>query len=105
MLLHKYYRIVNRFPELYKRQAQNAINYAVKDTLDITADSFVIASLIVLIEEFGWGTDEKRATKIPRFMKALQETIDINADKFDDAVAEGLRIRLHNLGIDFRRNG
>jgi hypothetical protein len=64
-----------------------------------------MAALIVLIEEFGWGTDEKKSTKIPRFMKALQETIDINADKFDDAVAEGLRIRLHNLGIDFRRNG
>lgn len=103
MLMHKYYKQVRRFPELYKRQAQNAIDHAVKDTLNITADSFIIGALIVLIEEFGWGTDEKRATRIPRFMNALQEIIDINADKYDDAVAEGLRIRLHKLGVDFKR--
>ena len=102
-MLHKYYRAVNRFPELYKRQAQNAINYAVKDTLDITSDSFVMGALIVLIEEFGWGTDKEKATRIPKFIKALQEIIDMHSLKFDDAVAEGLRIRLHNHGIDFRR--
>lgn len=102
-MLHEYYKRVKRFPELYKRQAQNAIDHAVKDTLNITADSFIMGALLVLIEEFGWGTDEKKATRIPRFMKALQEIIDINAEKFDDAVAEGLRIRLHNLGVDFKR--
>ena len=102
-MLHEYYKRVKRFPELYKRQAQDAISYAVKDTLNITADSFIMGALIVLIEEFGWGTDEKKATRIPRFMSALQEIIDINSDKYDDAVAEGLRIRLHKLGVDFKR--
>lgn len=101
--MHQYFKRVQRFPELYKRQAQSAISYAVKDTLNITADSFIMGALIVLIEEFGWGTNEKTSTRIPRFMTALQNIIDINADKYDDAVAEGLRIRLHNLGVDFKR--
>ena len=34
-------------------------------------------------------------------MKALQNIIDTGADYYDDAVAEGLKNRLHNLGVNY----
>ncbi len=91
---------IKRFPELYKRQAMQVIDKEVRSAISITADAFVMASMLVLIEEFGFGTKED-STRLPRFVKALQDTIDINATQYDDAVAEGLRNRLHNLGIDY----
>ena len=96
-------KTVNRFPAIYKIQAQQAIRYEVHEAIRITADSFVMASLIALIEEFDFGTNE-RATKIHRFVKKLQEVIDVSADFYDDAVAEGLQNRLHNYGINYNRN-
>ncbi len=91
---------IKRFPELYKRQAMQVIDAEVRRSISITADAFVMASMLVLIEEFGFGTKED-STRLPRFVKALQDTIDINAEQYDDAVAEGLRNRLNNLGVDY----
>lgn len=96
-------KTVNRFPALYKMQAQKAIQYEVHDSIRTTADAFVMASMIALIEEFDFGTNE-RATKIHRFVKKLQEVIDVSADFYDDAVAEGLQNKLHNYGINYNRN-
>ena len=95
---------IKRFPELYKRQAMQVIDAEVRDAISITADSFVMASMIVLIEQFGFGTKED-STRLPRFVKALQDTIDVNATQYDDAVAEGLRNKLHNLGVNYTAGG
>lgn len=94
------YKPIKRFPMLYKMQAQQAIDYAVRDAVRTTADAFVAASVLALIEEFDFGTNE-RSTKIPRFIAKLQEIIDTNADFYDDAVAEGLKNKLHNYGIEY----
>ena len=91
---------IRRFPELYKRQAMQVIDSEVRRAISITSDAFVMASMLVLIEEFGFGTKED-STRLPRFVKALQDTIDTNAEQYDDAVAEGLRNRLSNLGVDY----
>lgn len=91
---------IKRFPELYKRQAMQVIDTEVRNSIRITADAFVMASMLVCIEEFGFGTKED-STRLPRFVKALQETIDTSAEWYDDAVAEGLRNRLHNLGVEY----
>jgi hypothetical protein len=91
---------IRRFPELYKRQAMQVIDAEVRRAISITSDAFVMASMLVLIEEFGFGTKED-STRLPRFVKALQDTIDTNAAQYDDAVAEGLRNRLSNLGVDY----
>ena len=93
-------KTINRFPMLYKVQAQKAIEYEVRDAIRITADSFVMASILALVEEFGFGTTEQ-STRIPRFVERLQSIIDTNADHYDDAVAIGLRNKLHGLGIDY----
>lgn len=92
---------IKRFPELYKRQALQVIDREQSEAIRITADSFVMASILVLIEEFGFGTSEK-STRVQRFVSKLQEVIDTNAEYYDDAVAEGLHNKLSNYGIDFR---
>ena len=95
------FKTINRFPAIYKIQAQQAIRYEVHEAISTTADAFVMAALLVLIEEFYFGTNE-RATKIHRFVKKLQEVIDVSADFYDDAVAIGLRNKLHGLGIEYK---
>ena len=94
-------KTINRFPMLYKIQAKQAIEYEVKDAIRITADSFVMAAILALIEEFDFGTTE-RSTRIKRFTERLQSIIDTSAETFDDAVREGLRNKLHNLGVDYQ---
>jgi hypothetical protein len=97
-------KTINRFPVLYKMQAQKVIEYEVADAIRITADSFVMASILALVEEFGFGTTGN-ATRICRYIAKLQSIIDTNAEHYDDAVAEGLRNKLHNLGIEYNREG
>jgi hypothetical protein len=92
-------KVVNRFPELYKRQALQAIDGEVTDAIRITADSFVMASAISIIE---LGLCDPDTEDIHKYISKLQEVIDTSADYYDDAVAEGLRNRLHNYGIDYR---
>jgi hypothetical protein len=91
---------VKRFPELYKRQAMQVIDTEVRNAISIAVDSAVMAAMIVLIEQFSFGTKED-STRLPRFVKALQDTIDTGADFYEDAVAEGLRNKLHNLGVEY----
>lgn len=94
-------KTINRFPMLYKLQAQKAIEYEVSDAIRITANSFVMASMLALVEEFGFGTTAQ-STRILRFIKRLQSIIDVNAEHYDDAVAIGLRNKLHGLGIEYK---
>lgn len=94
-------KMINRFPMLYKIQAQKAIEHEVSDAIRITADSFVAASILALVEEFGFGTTEN-STRVLRFVKRLQSIIDVNADFYDDAVAIGLRNKLKGYGIDYK---
>lgn len=91
---------IRRFPELYKRQSMQVIDSEVRRAISITSDAFVMASMLVLVQEFGFGTKED-STRLPRFVKALQDTIDTSAEYYEEAVAEGLKNRLHNLGVNY----
>ena len=93
---------IKRFPELYKRQAMQVIDKECRDAINITADSFVMAAMLVLIEHFYFGTREG-STRVYKFIEELQNTIDFSAEYYDDAMAEGLRNKLHNYGVDYRR--
>lgn len=93
---------IRRFPELYKRQAMQVIDKECRDAINITADSFVMASLLVLIKHFQFGT-RKGSTRVYQFIEELQKIIDLSADYYDDAMAEGLRNKLHEYGVDYRR--
>ena len=91
---------IKRFPELYKRQALQVIDREQTEAIRMTADSFVMASMIALVEEFGFGTTEN-STRLNRFVSKLQEVIDTSAEYYDNAVVEGLHNTLHALGIDY----
>lgn len=91
---------IKRFPELYKRQALQVIDREQTEAIRMTADSFVMASMIALVEEFGFGTTEN-STRLNRFVSKLQEVIDTSAEYYDNAVVEGLHNKLHALGIDY----
>ena len=95
---------IKRFPELYKRQALQVIDREQSEAIRITADTFVMAAIIALVEEFGFGTTEN-STRVNRFVAKLQEIVDTNAEYYTEAVAEGLRNKLHNLGIEYAERG
>lgn len=92
---------IKRFPELYKRQALQVLEHETDEAIRITADSFIMASLLVLIEDFGFGTGAG-ATKIARFIECLQKKIDTSADFYEYAVAEGLHNKLSAYGVDYK---
>lgn len=94
-------KTINRFPMLYKIQAKQVIKSEVHEAVRTTADAIVIASLITLVEEFGFGTNEQ-ATRIHRFIKKLQETVDTGADYYEEAVVEGLKNRLTAHGLEYK---
>lgn len=94
-------KTINRFPELYKRQALQVIDSELHDKISITADSFVMASMLAVIEVFKCGT-ASNSTKLKEYVAALQDIIDTNAIFYDDAVAIGLRNKLHDLGVEYK---
>jgi hypothetical protein len=91
---------IKRFPELYKRQALQVIDREQSEAIRITADSFVMASMLVLVDDFEFDEESIR-----HYVSCLQKTIDTSADYYEDAVAEGLRNRLHNHGIEYVLRG
>lgn len=97
-------KTVNRFPELYKRQALQVIDYEKKDAIRMTADSFVMASILALVEEFDFGTAQN-STRVGKFIAKLQEIIDTSAEYYDNAVVEGLHNKLRMLGIEYNLRG
>lgn len=96
------HKTINRFPALYKLQAQQAIRYEVREAISTTVDTIVMGSILSLIEEFGFGTN-KQATLIPRFLERLQSIVDTSSEYYDEAVAIGLRNRLHGYGIEYKQ--
>ena len=97
---------LKRFPSRERIIAEQVLKNEVLDWMHITADSCVMGALIVLIEEFQFGANVNRDdSRIKHFITALQETIDFAAGRYDQAMAEALRKRLHDLGIDYEGGG
>lgn len=93
-------KTINRFPELYKRQALQVLDCELHDKISITADAFAMASVLAVIKVFKCGTSAN-ATKVKEYVAELQSIIDVNAEFFEDGVAIGLRNRLHDLGVEY----
>lgn len=87
---------LKRFPCLYRMQAQQLLDKEVRLAISSTADSFFMASLLVLIEEFEMEEDDIR-----RFVAHFQTTIDTNCEYYEEAVAEGLRHKLKEYGYEY----
>lgn len=93
-------KTINRFPELYKRQALQVLDSELHDKINTTADAFVMASMLAVIKVFHCGTSAN-STKLKEYVAALQDIIDTNAIFYDEAVAIGLRNKLHDLGVEY----
>lgn len=84
---------INRFPELYRRQTMQVI----RDTTSTALDTIVMASILYFAEN---GREEE----IPGFIEFVQKTVDTYSEFYEEAVAEGLRSRLHNqYEIEYKR--
>lgn len=97
-------KVVNRFPELYKRQALQAIDMESSRSIRITADAFLMAAMVVLIEDFDFGTTST-STKLARFVQSMQKKIDTSSEFYEIAVVEGLRNQLQAYGVEYRSGG
>ena len=66
-------------------------------------DIVIVSAVLALIEQFGWGSG-KRATRIPRFIAAVEKTLQEACDRYDHAFAmTALQKRLDNYGITYER--
>jgi hypothetical protein len=91
---------VNRFPLVYKRQAFAMLDEATREATKKALDSAVCAALIVLVQDFGFGT-RAGSTQIPKFMACLQRYIDDSIEFFDDAFVDGMKFQLKQYGIEY----
>lgn len=93
-------KALGRFPTVYRMQAEKIIDQACRDIVSICTDSVAMAAMLVLIEQFGFGTT-RQTKRLERFVTALQELLDYGTTRYDDALAEWLRGRLHNYGVEY----
>lgn len=97
-------RQLRRFPSKEKIIAEQVLRNEVLDRMHITSDTIVMGALIVLIEEFHFGTNVNREdSRVKHFISALNDLVDFAAKRYDQAMAEAMRKRLHDLGIDYER--
>lgn len=94
-------KTINRFPELYKRQALQVIDREKSDAVRTTAHAVVMGAMLAFIEVTRCGT-AANSTKLKKYVAALQSIIDTNALFYEDSVAIGLRNRLHDLGVEYK---
>ena len=94
--------IIKRLP--YREQIQASKALCIQSGRDVATavDVIMMASMLYHIEHDGYGTREG-SVRLKRYVAGVQSIVDTNCDYYDDAVAEGLRNRLHNLGIDYGR--
>jgi hypothetical protein len=71
--------------------------------LDRTVDTMVCASMLVLIDEFGFGTRQYQRSRLLRFKNALEKLLFDSAEFYEEAMMEGLRNRLMDRGITYVR--
>ena len=93
---------LRRFPYKERLIAEQIVRAEIIDKVRLTTDACTMAAIIVMIEKFDFGTNVRRDdSRIRAFMDYYQEVMDYSAERYGDAMAEGLRKRLHDLGIDY----
>ena len=66
-------------------------------------DFAAMLALITMVEDFGFGTGEN-ATRIPRFVKAMQERMDNYTDRMEECAPQHAWNKLKEHGIDYQPN-
>lgn len=91
-------KAVNRFPFLYKKQAFEMLEMVRQDAIALTFDGVVCAAMLVLKQEFGFGTK----VRLKKFAEELQRYIDGNCDLYDGSFVEGMVYQLKQHGIEYQ---
>ena len=96
---------LNAFPSRLKIIAHSVVDSEVRDKVAITADTMLMAAMLTLIEDFEFGKRTCDNARLRRFVAGVQERVDTAADLYTDAVAIGLKNRLHTYGIEYGEGG
>lgn len=64
-------------------------------------DFAAMLALITMVEDFGFGTGEN-ATRIPRFVKAMQERMDDYTDRMEECAPQHAWNKLQEHGIEYK---
>lgn len=64
-------------------------------------DFAAMVAIITMVEDFGFGTGET-ATRIPRFVKAMQERLDDYSDRMEECAPQHAWNKLKEKGIDYQ---
>ena len=100
------YRMKDAKREIFELAAEEKARKLFRDYDTYTTDIVIISAVLALVEEFGWGSS-KRATRIPRFIAAVEKTLQDACDRYEHAFAmTALSKRLNDYGIVYeRKNG
>jgi hypothetical protein len=94
-------KMLKQLPDKQRIVAKAVLKNEINRAVELTADTFIMQTLLILIREFGFGTTSN-STRLHRFMQLLQEGIDKNADYYeDDSIVYGLRKQLHEEGVEY----
>ena len=96
-------KMLKQMPDKYRIIMRKILDYEIRDTVRVSVDTILMAAILAGVEEGFWGT-WGNATRIPRFVARINKIVDTNVDRYDDAVAEGLKAKLHSLGVEYGRD-
>ncbi len=96
-------KMLKQLPDKQRIIAKAILQAEIRDTVRVSVDTILMAAILAGVEEGFWGT-RCNATRIQRFVARINNIVDTNVDRYDDAVAEGLRAKLHSLGVDYDRS-
>lgn len=96
-------KMLKQMPDKYRIIMRKILDYEIRDTVRVSVDTILMAAILAGVEEGFWGT-WGNATRIPRFVARVNKIVDTTVDRYDDAVAEGLRAKLHSLGVEYGRD-
>ena len=97
------YRYKDAKRELFEARAEQKARELFHEYDSYTIDIVIIAAVLALVEGEGWGTN-KTATRIPRFIARVQQTIEDACTRYGhDCAMTALCSRLNNYGVEYER--
>lgn len=96
-------KMLKQLPDKQRVITKAILQSEIRDTVRVSVDTILMAAILAGVEEGFWGT-WGNATRIPRFVARVNKIVDTTVDRYDDAVAEGLRAKLHSLGVEYGRD-
>lgn len=97
-------KALRRFPPVYKKQTIVMLDMVRHDAVRRTFDGVMCAAMLVLIQEFDFGT-KANSTRLKRFVAKMQEYVDYNCALYDEDFTEGMIAQLKAHNVDYVGEG